>query len=61
MNKDFDGSLFPCPLCESNCYPIDDSNIITSLKCSKCNEEWAALYIRGFWAGYVKREMRNKK
>ncbi len=58
MNK-FDGSLFPCPACGGNCYPPHASSTfdaITTLRCSKCNEDWNPLYIRGFMAGYAKKE-----
>ena len=56
MKNQFNGSLFPCPVCEANCYPEKDTDFLTELKCSKCNEKWAVLYIRGFWAGYAKKE-----
>jgi len=60
--NDFDGSLFPCPACSGNCYPDSDNNLkfINLMKCSKCNEEWSPLYIRGFMAGYAKREKEIK-
>jgi len=56
----FDGSLFPCPVCGKNCYPVDDAYderaALDWVRCGSCKEIWSPMYIRAFWAGYAKKE-----
>jgi len=57
----FDGSLFPCPLCEGKCFPVNGNDIdpraqLEWIKCLNCGELWSPMYVRAFWAGYAKRE-----
>lgn len=43
--------VFKCPVCQGSL--VDNNN--GTLRCKKCAEVWQPEYIRGFWAGYVKR------
>ena len=52
------GVIFPCPACRGNCYAKETTpaGFIVTVVCGECNNSWLPVYVKGFWAGYAKKE-----